>query len=378
VTAPLTEPHTAPLTEPLLRVEGLTKSFPVTSGSWRRNTEQVHAVDDVSLEIHTGETLGLVGETGCGKSTLARCMARLYDVTSGSVWFDGRDITHLDRRDMRVVRRDVQMIFQDPYGSLNPRRRVGAIIGDPFVIHGTATGRDIKRKVQDLMATVGLNPEHYNRFPAEFSGGQRQRIGVARALALRPKLVICDEPVSALDVSIQAQIINLLIDLQDEFSLTYLFITHDLSVVRHVSDRIAVMYLAKVVETAPTAQLFSATRHPYTRALLSALPVPDPDLADSREQIVLSGDLPTPTDPPTGCRFHTRCPKARQDCVATEPPLLPVLGDPVEHPTACHHPLTVGEDLSLARPDIDASERVVDSAFPLGAAAPTEPGGEPR
>jgi oligopeptide/dipeptide ABC transporter ATP-binding protein len=305
-------------------------------------------------------------------------MARLYEVTSGSVFFDGRDITHLDRRDMRVVRRDVQMIFQDPYGSLNPRRRVGAIIGDPFVIHGTATGRELKRKVQDLMATVGLNPEHYNRFPAEFSGGQRQRIGVARALALRPKLVICDEPVSALDVSIQAQIINLLIDLQDEFSLTYLFITHDLSVVRHVSDRIAVMYLAKVVETAPTAELFSATRHPYTRALLSALPVPDPDLADSREQIVLSGDLPTPTDPPTGCRFHTRCPKARQDCVATEPALLPVLGDPDEHPTACHHPLTVGEDLSLARPDIDASERDDDSELPLRATARTEPGGEPR
>ena len=368
------------MTEPLLRVEGLTKSFPVRSGGlWRRDVAQVHAVDDVTLEIEPGETLGLVGETGCGKSTLARCMARLYDVTSGSVWFDGRDITHLDRRDMRLVRRDVQMIFQDPYGSLNPRRRVGAIIGDPFVIHGTATRRDLKTKVQDLMATVGLNPEHYNRFPAEFSGGQRQRIGVARALALRPKLVICDEPVSALDVSIQAQIINLLIDLQDEFRLTYLFITHDLSVVRHVSDRIAVMYLGKVVETAPTAELFSTTRHPYTRALLSALPVPDPDMADSRQQILLSGDLPTPTNPPSGCRFHTRCPKARPDCVTTDPPFVPVLGDAAEHPTACLHPLIVGEDLSLARPAIAPSEMTDDSGFPLGAGATrTDAGGESR
>ncbi|MGO4602747.1 ABC transporter ATP-binding protein [Terrabacter sp. 2YAF2] len=368
------------MTEPLLRVDRLTKSFPVRSGGlWRRDVAQVHAVDDVTLEIQPGETLGLVGETGCGKSTLARCMARLYEITSGSVWFDGRDITHLDRRDMRTVRRDVQMIFQDPYGSLNPRRRVGAIIGDPFVIHGTATRRDLKAKVQDLMATVGLNPEHYNRFPAEFSGGQRQRIGVARALALRPKLVICDEPVSALDVSIQAQIINLLIDLQDEFALTYLFITHDLSVVRHVSDRIAVMYLAKVVETAPTPELFSTTRHPYTRSLLSALPVPDPDLADSREQIVLVGDLPTPTDPPSGCRFHTRCPKARQDCVTSEPPLVPVLGDELDHSTACHHPLSIGEDLSLARPDIDASEMVGDATLSHGAGSSApESGGESR
>jgi oligopeptide/dipeptide ABC transporter ATP-binding protein len=349
------------MTEPLLRVEALTKSFPVRSGGlWRRDVAQVHAVDDVTLEIRAGETLGLVGETGCGKSTLARCMARLYDVTSGSVWFDGRDITHLDRRDMRVVRRDVQMIFQDPYGSLNPRRRVGAIIGDPFVIHGTATRRDLKTRVQDLMATVGLNPEHYNRFPAEFSGGQRQRIGVARALALRPKLVICDEPVSALDVSIQAQIINLLIDLQDEFALTYLFITHDLSVVRHVSDRIAVMYLGKIVETAPADELFERTRHPYTRALLSALPPADPDTADSRERIVLVGDLPSPVNPPSGCRFHPRCPKAQQDCVEVEPPLEPVLGDGPQHRTACHHPVEPGEDLTRERPRISDTELFSD------------------
>jgi peptide/nickel transport system ATP-binding protein/oligopeptide transport system ATP-binding protein len=251
---------------------------------------------------------------------------------------------------LRDVRREVQVIFQDPYGSLNPRRRVGSIIGDPLVIHELGSGRQIKTQVQALMERVGLNPEHYNRFPAEFSGGQRQRIGVARALALRPRLVICDEPVSALDVSIQAQIINLLIDLQEEFGLTYLFISHDLSVVRHVSDRVAVMYLGQVVEISPTEELFNRTRHPYTRALLSALPIPDPDLADSRHRTILSGDLPSPTDPPSGCRFHTRCPKAREDCISTQPPLEPVLGDGPAHLTACLHPLAVGEDLTSSQP----------------------------
>jgi peptide/nickel transport system ATP-binding protein/oligopeptide transport system ATP-binding protein len=282
-------------------------------------------------------------------------MAHLYDVTSGSVTFEGRDLTSLTRRAMRPVRRDIQVIFQDPYGSLNPRRRVGSIIGDPFAIHNIASGNDRKKKVQELMELVGLNPEHYNRFPAEFSGGQRQRIGVARALALRPKLVICDEPVSALDVSIQAQIINLLADLQREFDLTYVFISHDLSVVRHVSDRIAVMYLGKIVELAPTHELFGQTRHPYTRALLSALPVADPDTADSREQIILGGDIPAATNPPEGCRFHTRCPKARLDCAAEVPPLEPVLDDAAEHRTACFYPLTVGEDLSTAVPHLKAS-----------------------
>jgi oligopeptide/dipeptide ABC transporter ATP-binding protein len=233
---------------------------------------------------------------------------------------------------------------------------VGSIIGDPFTIHGIGSKAERKARVQQLMERVGLNPEHYNRFPAEFSGGQRQRIGVARALALRPKLVICDEPVSALDVSIQAQIINLLLDLQDEFGLTYVFISHDLSVVRHVSDRIAVMYLGKIVEVAPAAELFTTPRHPYTRALLSALPIPDPDLADSRERIVLAGDLPAPTDPPSGCRFHTRCPKARADCVATDPELVSVLGDASEHRTACLHPLEAGEDLSQAVPEVADSE----------------------
>ena len=370
---------------PLVSVENVTKAFPVQSGGlWSRSTASIHAVDGVSLEIESGQTVGLVGETGCGKSTLARCIARLYDLTSGRIVFDGQDISTLNRRDLREVRRDVQMIFQDPYGSLNPRRRVGAIIGDPFTIHGLGSTREIRTKVQALMERVGLNPEHYNRFPAEFSGGQRQRIGVARALALQPKFVICDEPVSALDVSIQAQIINLLIDLQDDFGLTYLFITHDLSVVRHVSDRIAVMYLGKIVEFADTEDLFESTRHPYTRALLSALPEPDPDVADSRHRTVLAGDLPTPTDPPSGCRFHTRCPKAREDCVTVVPPLEPVLGDEVRHRTACLHPLAAGEDLTAATPAVEDSEILAVGLASAGRDSSPTPngtatrGGEPQ
>ena len=264
----------------LLRVENLVKYFPVQSSAlFRRDREFVHAVDGVNLEVRRGQTLGLVGETGCGKSTLARCVTRLYDITSGRVTFDGQDITKLKPRQMRPFRREMQMIFQDPYGSLNPRRRVGSIIGDPFAIHKTATGAERKRKVQEVMELVGLNPEHFNRFPAEFSGGQRQRIGVARALAFRPKLIVADEPVSALDVSIQAQIINLLADLQSELGLTYIFIAHDLSVVRHVSNSVAVMYLGKVTELAPVDDLWAHPRHPYTDALLSAVPVPDPDKA---------------------------------------------------------------------------------------------------
>jgi oligopeptide/dipeptide ABC transporter ATP-binding protein len=354
---------------PLLSLSHVTKSFPVRSSTLlRRSREVVHAVDDVSIEVLEGETLGLVGETGCGKSTLARCISRLYDLDGGTVSFAGRDITRLSGGQLRGVRREVQMVFQDPYGSLNPRRRVGSIIGDPFEIHHEGNRSERKKAVQDLMERVGLNPEHYNRFPAEFSGGQRQRIGVARALALRPRLVICDEPVSALDVSIQAQIINLLIDLQDEFGLTYVFISHDLSVVRHVSDRIAVMYLGQVVELAPAAELFDSPRHPYTKALLSALPVPDPDVSDSRERIVLVGDLPAPTHPPAGCRFHTRCPKARPDCTRENPVLDAVLDDRAEHRTACLYPLVQGEDLAASTPQIDDTEITVDDAGTAGLA----------
>jgi oligopeptide/dipeptide ABC transporter ATP-binding protein len=335
---------------PLLRVTDVRKYFPITQGLIRqKHIGDVHAVDGVSLEVRAGETLGLVGETGCGKSTLARLIMGLHPVTSGTVEFGGRNITNLPRAAMREHRREMQMIFQDPYGSLNPRRRVGSIIGDPFAIHGVAEGPERKRRVQELMEVVGLNPEHYNRFPAEFSGGQRQRIGVARSLALRPKLIVCDEPVSALDVSNQAQIINQLADLQAEFNLAYIFIAHDLSVVRHVSDRVAVMYLGKVVELAEAGRLYEHARHPYSNALLSAVPVADPDQADQRQRIILSGDVPSPIDPPSGCRFHPRCPKAQQRCVDTEPLLeLKAAGDQA----ACHFPVEPGEDLSLARSDI--------------------------
>ena len=292
----------------------------------------------------------MVGETGCGKSTLARVITRLFPVTEGTVEFDGQDVTKLAGKGLRALRREIQMIFQDPYSSLNPRKRVGTIIGDPFAIHGIADDRaDRKRRVQELMEVVGLNPEHYNRFPNEFSGGQRQRIGVARALALRPRLIICDEPVSALDVSIQAQIINMLNDLQDEFGLTYVFIAHDLSVVRHISDRVAVMYLGKVVELADAGRLYRHASHPYAAALLSAVPVADPDLAAKRERVILQGDVPSPIDPPSGCRFHPRCPKAQQRCV-DEIPLLTAKesGDLA----ACHFPVQPGENLARARPGI--------------------------
>jgi len=334
----------------LVRVENLVKYFPVRGGGLiRRTVGHVQAVDDVSLTIGQGRTLGLVGETGCGKSTLARCIAGLIPITSGTVSFEGHDITNLPRRQMQPFRREIQMIFQDPYGSLNPRRRVGAIIGDAFAIHKMATGETRKRAVQDLMERVGLNPEHYNRFPAEFSGGQRQRIGVARALALRPKLIICDEPVSALDVSIQAQVLNLLSDLQDEFGLSYLFIAHDLEVVRHVSDSVIVMYLGKIAEAGPKNAVYDAPRHPYTAALLSAAPAADPESAVARRRIILTGDVPSPIDPPSGCRFHPRCPKAEPLCAEQEPPLEVKLGDPYSHMTACHFPVQAGEDLAAAR-----------------------------
>ena len=358
---PATPPGAEPDGDVLLRVENLVKHFPVQSGKlFGRNRDKVHAVDGVSLEVRRGETLGLVGATGCGRSPFARCVTRLHDVTSGRVLYDGHELTSLSARQMRPFRREIQMIFQDPYGSLNPRRRVGSIIGDPFAIHKTATGHERKRRVQEVMELVGLNPEHYNRFPAEFSGGQRQRIGVARALAFRPKLIICDEPVSALDVSIQAQIINLLADLQSELGLTYVFIAHDLSVVRHVSTKVAVMYLGKVTELAPVGQLWDHPRHPYTDALLSAVPIPDPDKSAQREQIILVGEVASPISPPPGCRFHPRCPKARGRCVEVAPQLAPRLGDECDHLAACHFPVDDGEDISKARPSIAVEARVIE------------------
>jgi oligopeptide/dipeptide ABC transporter ATP-binding protein len=333
----------------LVRVDNLVKYFPIRGGGMiSRTVAHVQAVDGVSLTVKRGKTLGLVGETGCGKSTLARCIAGLIPATKGKVYFEGNDITNLGRNAMRPYRREIQMIFQDPYGALNPRRRVGSIIGEPFAIHKTATGQERKRAVQDLMERVGLNPEHYNRFPAEFSGGQRQRIGVARALALRPKLIICDEPVSALDVSIQAQVLNLLADLQDDFGLSYLFIAHDLEVVRHVSDSVMVMYLGRVAETGPGDQVYEHPRHPYSAALLSAAPAADPDSAAARQRIILTGDVPSPINPPSGCRFHPRCPKAQDLCATSEPALEAKSGDPITHLTACHFPVETGEILARA------------------------------
>jgi peptide/nickel transport system ATP-binding protein/oligopeptide transport system ATP-binding protein len=328
--------------EALVEVRDVVKHFPVTRGIiFQREIGAVHAVDGVSFDVLRGETLGLVGETGCGKSTTARLVMRLLEPTSGTIRYDGRDIAHVSRRDLKPLRREMQLIFQDPYSSLNPRKTVGAIIGEAFAIHGLEQGRAQRRRaVQELMEQVGLNPEHYNRYPHEFSGGQRQRIGVARALALRPKLVIADEPVSALDVSIQAQILNLLRNLQQDLGLTMILIAHDLSVVRHMCDRIAVMYLGKIVELAPNQRLYEHPRHPYTGALLSAVPVPDPHLAEARRREVPPGDVPSPMNPPPACRFHPRCPKAQEVCSQVEPPLEGKGGGTV---AACHFPLTQEE-----------------------------------
>jgi peptide/nickel transport system ATP-binding protein/oligopeptide transport system ATP-binding protein len=320
----------------LVEVANLVKHFPVKQGVFATGTSVVHAVEDVNLTVRRGETLGIVGESGCGKSTTARLMVRLLNPTSGTVVFDGRDITKLSQRALRPLRRQMQIIFQDPYSSLNPRKSVGQIIGEPFSIHRTE--KDVKRRVQDLLARVGLNPEHYNRYPHEFSGGQRQRIGVARAVALQPKLIVCDEPVSALDVSVQAQILNLLKDLQRDFDLTYVFISHDLSVIRQISDRIAVMYLGRVVELSTSELLYEHPRHPYTAALLSAVPRHSVSTGKSeRNRIVLGGDVPSPVNPPAACVFHPRCPRFQLGtCDVVTPELQPFeLG----HEAACHFPV---------------------------------------
>jgi oligopeptide transport system ATP-binding protein len=325
---------------PLLEIRHVKKYFPIRKGILQREVAHVHAVDDVSFAVREGETLGLVGESGCGKSTLGRTVVRLLEPTDGQIIFQGSPIESLGTRRMRPLRREMQMVFQDPYASLNPRKRVGTIVSDPMRIHDLGTRAEQKRRVGEILETVGLSPEHYNRFPHEFSGGQRQRIGIARALALRPKLIVADEPVSALDVSIQSQMLNLLDDLQHELRLTYIFIAHDLGVVRHVSDRIAVMYLGKIVELSPAEELYRRPIMPYTEALLSAVPIPDPDLAEKRERIVLEGDVPSPINPPSGCRFHPRCRYATDVCQQLEPPLVDYGNG---HLAACHHPLNVDQ-----------------------------------
>jgi oligopeptide transport system ATP-binding protein len=315
---------------PLLRVENLVKHFAVKQGFFGRNSAAVQAVDGVSFDIAAGETLALVGESGCGKSTVGRLVLRLLEPTSGRVTFDGKDVFSLDDRAVRSLRREMQMIFQDPYASLNPRMTVGDMIAEPLALHGLASGTAAQARVRELLGLVGLSPQHAQRYPHEFSGGQRQRIGIARALAVEPRLIVCDEPVSALDVSIQAQVINLLQDLQRRFGLAYLFIAHDLAVVKHIAAKVAVMYLGRIVEFADKRTLFAAPRHPYTRALLSAIPVPDP--AARRERMLLQGDVPSAINPPPGCRFQTRCPFVQERCRAEEPPLAPDGG----HLVACH------------------------------------------
>ncbi|WP_377269572.1 ABC transporter ATP-binding protein [Peterkaempfera sp. SMS 1(5)a] len=338
-----------PAGEPLLQLTGVQKHFPVMDGFlFKRQVGAVHAVDGIDLTVGTGEAVGLVGESGCGKSTTGRLVTRLLEPTGGQISYQGKDITHASRRELMPIRSEIQMIFQDPYSSLNPRQTVGSIIGAPMEINGIKPAGGIQKRVQELLETVGLNPEHYNRFPHEFSGGQRQRIGVARALSLEPKLIVADEPVSALDVSIQAQVVNLLQQLQKDLGIAFLFIAHDLAIVRHFSQRVAVMYLGKIVEIADRKSLYERPRHPYTHALLSAVPEADPD--DNRERIRLAGDVPSPINPPSGCRFRTRCWKAQEKCATEEPPLVQLSGNLAGHLTACHFP----ED-----PSIESGKEVV-------------------
>ncbi len=346
---------------PLVDVEHVKQYFPVKRGVLiDRTVGHVHAVDDVTFELREGETLGLVGESGCGKTTLARTIMRLLAPTDGTIRFRGNDISSIGQRALRPVRREMQLVFQDPFASLNPRKRVGQIIAAPLKLHGR--DGDIGARVRELLERVGLAPEHANRYPHEFSGGQRQRIGVARALALEPRLILLDEPVSALDVSVQAQIINLLDDLQNDFGLSYLFVAHDLSVVRHVSDRIAVMYLGKIVELAPAEELYEKPIMPYTDALLAAIPIPDPKRNRERERIVLEGEPPNPIDPPSGCRFHPRCPRATEVCERIEPPLTEYANG---HLAACHHPLNVSADEIRAAKKSPASPLSAGDELPL-------------
>ncbi|HET8977455.1 MAG TPA: oligopeptide/dipeptide ABC transporter ATP-binding protein [Solirubrobacteraceae bacterium] len=355
---------------PLLEAEHVQLYFPIKQGVLiDRTIGVVHAVDDVSLTLGEGETLGIVGESGCGKSTLARCMVRLLEPTDGTLRFRGNDITHLGRRRLEPFRREAQLVFQDPVSSLNPRKRVGQIVGTPMRLHGM--DRDKSRaRVRELLDLVGLNPEHVNRFPHEFSGGQRQRIGVARALAVNPRLLVLDEPVSALDVSIQAQVVNLLDDLQDELGLSYVFIAHDLSVVRHVSDQIAVMYLGKLMELSPAKELYAKPIHPYTEALLGAIPIPDPEENRRRERLVVGGEPPNPISPPSGCRFHTRCPRATEVCRTSEPPLAVYPGG---HVAACHHPLNVSAEEVSAATRSPLSPLSAGDELPSGQRARSEP-----
>jgi oligopeptide transport system ATP-binding protein len=323
--------------EVVLKAENLVKHYPIKAGVLRRTVGYVKAVDGVSFELYKGETLGIVGESGCGKSSLARLLMRLEEPTAGTLTFDGTDVYSQKGREMRRLRRDIQIVFQDPYTSLNPRKTVGDIVGEPFEIHTDVLPKgDRRQRVQQLLELVGLNPEHINRYPHQFSGGQRQRIGIARGLALNPKVIICDEPVSALDVSVQAQVVNLLGELQTGLGLAYIFIAHDLSVVRHISDRVGVMYLGKIVEIGDENQIYSRPTHPYTQALLSAVPMPDPTTRDSREQIVLTGDVPSPANPPPACRFHTRCWKAQEICSIEEPLLVARPDGESAHDSACH------------------------------------------